>query len=254
MGLRTKTFLFMVITLCLATVLTTMTTTMASPDPSVYIDPANNSFTRSSPLGTQFTVSIKTADWVSPAVFSYQLKVFFNTTMLNVTTAEMPVGHWLTPSNPTKIFVVDAGFVDYEAGSVSFAATLLSPELPKTGGGTLGTITFKIIAIPESGQNFSSLIELKDRDTKMVDSSADEIPKASYDKISGNYQYSAVAPPTTGGDLNADGVVDIADIAIWGVAFGSTPTSTRWDPRADMDNDGEVNIIDAVLIAQNWTG
>ncbi|HEY4674785.1 MAG TPA: cohesin domain-containing protein, partial [Candidatus Bathyarchaeia archaeon] len=283
--------------------------------------------------------------------------------------------------------------------------TLLNPEAPKTGSGTLATITFKIIAAPPSGQTLSSLIELKDKDTKMVDSNADEIPKASYDKISGNFQYSAPPPPlyltiqpskvvaakigdivtinvdiklvetdlqvvavqfklsfdpailsitsaniveggffkgfgttffvsvtgddyakvgvlllptadgdyppTASGfpsgngtlatlsftvkglpqtptefpltisgakildssvsnvpprrlesgillaptrfeDLNGDGAIDIQDLTIWGLAFGSSPTgptSTRWDPRADLDHNDIINILDGVKIA-----
>jgi hypothetical protein len=54
------------------------------------------------------------------------------------------------------------------------------------------------------------------------------------------------------GDLNFDGRVDILDIAIAGIAFGSTPTSPRWNAAADINEDNKVNIIDLTLIAINF--
>jgi hypothetical protein len=223
---------------------------MASPDPRLYVDPADNEFTTSSPLGTEFTVTIKTADWVNP-VFSYQLKLYFNNTLLNATFADIPTGHWLTPTvRPTNFFIADLT-VDNEAGFVSFAGALLNPEQGKTGGGTIATITFQIMAVPPSGENFTSALEF--RNVKIVDPTATAYPADQYQIVNGVYVYSAVAPPITGGDLNADGKVDIQDVAIWGLAFGSTPTSSRWNPIADMNGDNEINIVDAVLICQNWT-
>jgi hypothetical protein len=50
-------------------------------------------------------------------------------------------------------------------------------------------------------------------------------------------------------DLNADGKVNIVDIAIAAIAFDSTPTSPTWNPAADINKDNLVNIIDLALIA-----
>jgi hypothetical protein len=54
------------------------------------------------------------------------------------------------------------------------------------------------------------------------------------------------------GDVNNDGVVDVRDIAIFGKAFGSYPGHPRWNPAADLDGNGIVNILDGVKIAKNF--
>ena len=54
------------------------------------------------------------------------------------------------------------------------------------------------------------------------------------------------------GDLNADGIVDIRDITVFALAFGSYPGHLRWNPNADIDSNGVVNIRDAVKIAMNF--
>jgi PKD repeat protein len=53
-------------------------------------------------------------------------------------------------------------------------------------------------------------------------------------------------------DLNEDGKVDILDLAIFGRAYGSTPGGDRWNPRADLDGNGLVNIKDGAVIARSF--
>jgi len=50
-------------------------------------------------------------------------------------------------------------------------------------------------------------------------------------------------------DVNNDWMVDIEDIVICAVAFGSKPGSPKWDPRADLNGDNLVDIFDIVSIA-----
>jgi len=52
-----------------------------------------------------------------------------------------------------------------------------------------------------------------------------------------------------GGDANNDNVVNIFDLTIVGVAYGTSPPS---DPRADINNDNIVNILDLVLVGGNY--
>jgi hypothetical protein len=54
------------------------------------------------------------------------------------------------------------------------------------------------------------------------------------------------------GDLNADGRLDMADIAIAAAAFGSYPGHPRWNPSADVNKDYVVNLFDIALIAQRF--
>jgi YVTN family beta-propeller protein len=52
------------------------------------------------------------------------------------------------------------------------------------------------------------------------------------------------------GDVNGDGVVNCADIAIVKAAFGSKVGNSNFDPRADVNKDGVVNIIDLSTVAR----
>ncbi len=54
------------------------------------------------------------------------------------------------------------------------------------------------------------------------------------------------------GDLNGDGKVDIRDIAIAVLAFGSYPGHPRWNPVADVNKDDKVDTRDIALIVNNF--
>jgi len=53
-------------------------------------------------------------------------------------------------------------------------------------------------------------------------------------------------------DLNMDGKVDIYDVAIVGLAFGSYPGHPRWNPDADLNRDDKVDIQDMTIIADHF--
>jgi len=50
-------------------------------------------------------------------------------------------------------------------------------------------------------------------------------------------------------DLNDDGVVDIDDVMIPALAFGSYPGHPNWNPIADLTGDELVDIDDFILVA-----
>lgn len=54
------------------------------------------------------------------------------------------------------------------------------------------------------------------------------------------------------GDLNKDGIVDIYDAMLLAEVFGTTPSSSNWNPNADLNGDGTVDIYDAIFLAQNF--
>jgi parallel beta-helix repeat protein len=93
--------------------------------------------------------------------------------------------------------------------------------------------------------------------------------------LKGNYTISAYATPVPGetytidnrftvgivkvvmaGDLNKDGIVDIFDIVIVAISFGSKPGDSNWNSVADCMHRGEsnniVDIFDLVLVATNF--
>jgi parallel beta-helix repeat protein len=53
------------------------------------------------------------------------------------------------------------------------------------------------------------------------------------------------------GDCNDDGVVDLKDLYLVAMAFGSSVGSSNWNPQADLNNDGTVNIIDYFIVCVN---
>ena len=57
---------------------------------------------------------------------------------------------------------------------------------------------------------------------------------------------------STQGDINADGIIDIFDITIVALAFGSKPGDSNWNPVADINNDGTVDIFDIVVVALHF--
>ena len=54
------------------------------------------------------------------------------------------------------------------------------------------------------------------------------------------------------GDVNDDNAVDINDVALAAIAFGSTPRHLRWNDNADLDRNGKVDIFDVVMVAANF--
>ena len=53
--------------------------------------------------------------------------------------------------------------------------------------------------------------------------------------------------------MNADGAVDCTDLAIVKASFGKRVGAAGFDPRADVNNDGIVDIRDLVYVAQRVT-
>lgn len=56
----------------------------------------------------------------------------------------------------------------------------------------------------------------------------------------------------TGFEGVPDGKCDILDIATVSAAFGSSPGHPRWDPIADLDNNGKVDIRDIAIVAVDY--
>lgn len=55
------------------------------------------------------------------------------------------------------------------------------------------------------------------------------------------------------GDINSDGKVDCADLAIIKAAFGTSVGQPGFDARADVNNDGVVNVLDLAYVSQRVT-
>ena len=53
-------------------------------------------------------------------------------------------------------------------------------------------------------------------------------------------------------DINGDGTVDILDAILLANAYGTTPGMPNWNPRADLNGDNLVDIFDAITLAANF--
>ena len=54
------------------------------------------------------------------------------------------------------------------------------------------------------------------------------------------------------GDVNMDGYINDADIALLQAAYGSTPESPNWDPRCDLNGDEKIDLYDVSAAARNY--
>jgi len=54
------------------------------------------------------------------------------------------------------------------------------------------------------------------------------------------------------GDANGDWIVNIFDMAMVGVAFGSVHGQAGWNPDADRNRDGVINIFDLAIVGLNF--
>jgi len=61
-----------------------------------------------------------------------------------------------------------------------------------------------------------------------------------------------VEEPELPGDVNNDCKVDIFDLAAVGLAYGSVPGDSNWNPNADLNNDGKINIFDLATVGLNY--
>jgi hypothetical protein len=70
--------------------------------------------------------------------------------------------------------------------------------------------------------------------------------------ISGYANTTVEVKPYLPTDLNQDGAVNIQDITIVAVAYGTRPGDPKWNVLADLDKSGLVNIIDMTMVAKDY--
>lgn len=189
-------------------------------------------------LGSVFIINVSISVPLEiEEIQGYELKLYYNRTMLEGVNIELPKDHFLTPKiYPEKIFIVECKFHD-EEGYGYVALTQLSPESGNKGNGTVITATFKALL------RGNATIEIGD--VHLVTPTSVMIWPNDYVVVNGSV---TVVPS----DLNSDGKVDVLDLATAAKAFGSYAEQPRWNPIADINEDHSVDIIDLALIALTW--
>ena len=178
-------------------------------------------------------------------IIGVEWKLQFNTTLLNVKNATEGdfLKEWAEKANEIQDghgtffwWMVEDGYI------LSFSLYYKEPHPPALypeGSGSLATIKFNVMLIPEE----TTTSELKLFDVIIVDADGNEVPPH-------HLEHGQYLVPVMLEDLNADRRINILDMAIFGSAYGSYPGHPRWNPRADLDNNDLVNILDGVKIAK----
>jgi hypothetical protein len=148
-------------------------------------------------VGQSFTVNLTVTN--VPALFTWQIMLFYNSTTLTCTAAVYPTADGIFAGHGT---VPVAPVIDNSAGSVSFGASLSGSDIVN-GSGIMCQITFKVNATGTSGLNYSTPYGA---DTFLLDGDLNVAPASTEDGFFTN----VIAPPPT-----------THDVAITGLSFSN---------------------------------
>lgn len=149
-------------------ILTIPTGVSAAPTITLNVDPA----TIEVYIGDTFTVTINITDVEAPGLYAYEMKLYYDNTLLEGLSVEIPDGHFLTPEiSPTNIFIVDRS-VNQDEGYISIAVTLMGEEPGKTGSGILAVVEFNGTEVGTTSLQLGDVI--------LVDGEGNTIPSDQY--------------------------------------------------------------------------
>lgn len=211
------------------------------PSPDLSVQPPKIADSNLVPC-KNFTVNVDVGDVVD--LYSWEFKLYYRNDILNAT--NVAEGSFLNSSGSTDFIVKQVtNMFNSTHGLVWVNCTLQAPP-PVSGSGTLATIFFHVEALGETPLSLS--------DTNLSDQTKTPIAH----DVAGGYFSNLERIP---GDVNNSGRVDIEDVLVVAVAFGSAPedipttpwNDTRnWNPDADLNDDEIVNIFDLVVIGINF--
>ena len=119
----------------------------AQATPELLIDPASIIDETLTP-GETVVFHIAIADATN--LYSYELKLFYKTSVLNVSSVVRPAGHFFQPVDPANQFQAKWETLNnFNAthGRLWLGFTLLFPETGKSGSGVLADVTFNIVGV-----------------------------------------------------------------------------------------------------------
>ena len=165
-------------------------------------------------------------------LYAFQFKLGYDTNILDAIAVN--VGPFLN-----EPLVGVKAEIDHLNGIVWVADTSWYPAAPKSGTGTLATITFQVTGSGSCALNLY--------DTMLPTHFPDKIPHVVNDG------YFSSTGTACRADIKVDGIVDVFDAITLALAFGSgpeciPPDMVNWNPVADINNDGCVDIYDALIL------
>lgn len=111
----------------------------------------------------------------------------------------------------------------------------------------MATVTFKILQVPSKNETLSCCLRLQG--VVLTDPLANRVPSNLYALVNGSFLVEWKAKST---DINGDGKVNIQDVTIVAVAYGSKPGDPKWNVAADLDDSGKIDIVDVVTVAKDY--
>ena len=245
---KKKTFClgFVALLLSMATVTMPVSGGVEPSPNALYVWP--DSYTNFSELdtlrkGDMFTVDVmvKLEDGVLLKAWWYQLKWdSTNIELTNYTTNPPEEGIWI---------LADSLGTDHHNASGSTLTTSVPCVTPRS----IATYNFTVLeTIYEPEPDEIGTLDLQDLILGLYDPLNQQIPHTVGD---GQYRKCAISPLQ--GDINGDGIVNMQDIVIAALAFGSSVGEPNvigepYNPDADLNNDGIIDICDLVIIAINF--
>lgn len=179
----------LVLILCLSAGSTHLCLAFVHPGFTVYISPNYTS----ERVNNIFSINISIANVPEPGLWAYEFKLYYNMSLLEPISAEIPADHFLEPTvSPDNLFIVDLGTPNQTEGTVSFAAVLTSPEPGKTGNGTLASVTFVVLAQGECTLKIGGYVTDEPR---FVDGNGDAVPSCEYFITDAHFEGIPPPPP-----------------------------------------------------------
>jgi hypothetical protein len=219
------------------------TFTYAAPPPPWYLKITPELVAASSP-GDSVTINVSFLNvQASARIVMVQFRVVYP--QILVAPSELTTEGSFFKSFGTTFFTAVNDTTDAQGNPSVFALVMLVPgdngqySAFPDGNGTLAIITFKVMAVPAT----LTMFPLTLTDVVILDADYNTVP---YRRL----ENATLMAPSKPQDLNGDGNVNILDMTIFAMAFGSTPDSARWNAKADINRDGKVNILDGVIIAK----
>lgn len=71
-------------------------------------------------------------------------------------------------------------------------------------------------------------------------------------ELLGDTPVTLIMNTTATADINNDGSVDIYDAILLANSYNSVPTSSNWNSKGDLNSDNIVDIYDAIILASNY--
>lgn len=221
----------------------------AYESPAIYISPAHVSTGDPwSANGTSYTFSVLT-DYDGSDVCGYEFKLTYDPNVLEG--IGVVNGDLITEGDGTIMW--QPGTFNNTAGTLSLTGNqfyYVNPPPPLVSGpGILANVTFKVVGYGISNITFveseTRLIGFREVLGEWEEYNIIDKYFPSVDHIEGS-----VFDNTLLADVNDDALVDIVDIVIIALAFGSQPGDDNWDPRADIaEAYGLIDIVDIVKCA-----